>query len=172
MTITKKKTPLTLSHEKIFLVNKKLVAKIKALEKCSTDLSTANKELTFQNHEKHKRAEELSIANKELTFQNKEKHKRAEELSISNTELERAERFEKENSKALSEMMFIISHKIRQPIAHILGFSNLLDNTKNSPNEFDKIVEHMKQSSQSLDELTRELSTFINEHEKKVKAWV
>jgi PAS domain S-box-containing protein len=51
------------------------------------ELSTANKELAFQNDEKGKRADELVIANKELAFQNDEKEKRADELVIANKEL-------------------------------------------------------------------------------------
>src|ERR1035437_6253624 len=64
-----------------------IVARDVAEQKWAAELSTANKELAFQNDEKEKRAAELDIANKELAFQNDEKEKRAAELSIANKEL-------------------------------------------------------------------------------------
>ena len=60
-------------------------------------------------------------------------------------------------------MLFMISHKVRQPIANILGFSNLMDSKKNFQEDLDKIVEYMKQSALSLDTFTKELTTFIYE---------
>ncbi len=64
---------------------------------------------------------------------------------------------------SLEEMLFMISHKVRQPIANILGFSNLMDSKKNFQEDLDKIVEYMKQSALSLDTFTKELTTFIYE---------
>ena len=117
------------------------------------------KKLAFQNEEKEKRAAELVIANKELAFQNEEKEKRAEELLMANAALR----------KALRDMMFMTSHKIRQPIAHILGISNLLDEDLiNSIDEFKKMARYIKDSAKSLDNFTREFTTYIYEEEIKL----
>jgi len=64
---------------------------------------------------------------------------------------------------SLEEMLFMVSHKVRQPVAHILGVSNLLDNKANSQDDLNKIVGYMKQSALSLDTFTTELTTFIYE---------
>jgi len=138
-------------------------------DKLTAELIIANKELAFQNIEKEKRAAELCIANTELAFQNKEKEKRAAELLIANKELQRAEEFQKSNVLALEEMMFMTSHKIRQPIAQILGLSSLIDNVIDSPEELREMISFIKKSAHSLDNLTRELIHFIYEQEAKEK---
>jgi hypothetical protein len=57
--------------------------------------------------------------------------------------------------------MFITSHKVRAPIANILGLSSLLDQYLNSPTKLKEVVTYMKQSATSLDAFTKELTAFI-----------
>ena len=122
----------------------------------------ANRELEFQNQEKEKRAAELIIANRELLFQNNEKEKRSAELILANQELKKAEEYQIEYIKGLEEMMFITSHKVRQPIANILGLSYLLhQQSVNSPDELEESLDYIKQSALSLDAFTKELTEFI-----------
>ncbi len=153
-------------------------------QKRAEELIIANKELAFQNEEKHKRAEELIIANKELVFQNEEKHKRAEELLTANKELDlqykanrkltteltiaynelkKTEEYLRNHIEGLEEMIFMTSHQVRQPIAHILGVSSLLDASANyTPDELKKIVGYVKKSATVLDDFTKELTEFMN----------
>jgi signal transduction histidine kinase len=135
----------------------------------SDELIIANKELAFQNEEKEKRAAELIIANKELAFQNEEKEKRAAELFIANNELKKTEEYLKEYIQGLEEMMFMTSHKVRHPVTNILGLSDLLDQSINSPDELKQLIAYIKQSAQALDTFTRELTTFMSNLEKKGK---
>ena len=58
--------------------------------------------------------------------------------------------------------MFITSHKVRPPIAHILGLSILLSDCGNTQAEMNKMINMMKNSAQSLDSFTRELTAFIH----------
>jgi signal transduction histidine kinase len=59
-------------------------------------------------------------------------------------------------------MMFMTSHKVRQPIANILGLSYLLDNQSiNSPDELKESLDYIKESALSLDTFTKELTQFI-----------
>lgn len=58
-------------------------------------------------------------------------------------------------------MMFMTSHRVRQPIANILGFSSLLEQYINSPTEIRQSVDSIKQSALTLDSFTKELSLFI-----------
>ncbi|WP_291097635.1 histidine kinase dimerization/phospho-acceptor domain-containing protein [Flavobacterium sp. UBA5153] len=169
---------------KLNIVNKELAYQNNEKEKRAAELVIANKELAFQNIEKENRATELVIANKELEYQNKVKEKQAAaliiankklifktqerqiktaELNIANRELKKAEEKQKEYIKGLEEMMFMTSHKVRQPIANILGFSNMLDESISSPEELKLSVDSIKQSALTLDTFTRELTTFMCE---------
>jgi len=171
--------------DELFIANRELIFQNEEKQKRADELIVANRELIFQNEEKQKRADELIIANKELDFQNEEKQKRADELIIANKhldlqyrekielsvkltiayeELKKTEQYLRNHIKGLEEMVFMISHKVRQPVAHILGIANLIDqSTKYSLEEFKKIVGYVKQSALALDQFTKELTAFVNE---------
>lgn len=127
----------------------------------SNELRIGVRALFFQNKENEKRAAELIIAYKELAFQKEEKEKQAAELHISNRDLKETELFLKEHIQGLEEMMFMVSHKVRQPITHIIGISYLLDKSIISVDELKQSVEYIKQSVLSLDSFTKELTTFM-----------
>lgn len=150
------------------IANNTIVFQHKEREKLATELLIANKELVYQNEEKEKRAAELLIANKELAYQNEEKEKRATELLLANRELKKAEEQQKEYIKGLEEMMFMTSHKLRSPIANILGVLHHLDSLTLPP-EAEEMKTFLKQCAQSLDHLTRELTTSIYDQGIKLK---
>lgn len=168
----------------LILVNKELAFQYEEKEKRAAELILANIELAFQNKEKIKRTSELIIANKELVFHNVEKEKRVLELIIANRELAfqkletniresellvanrnlvKLEQKQKEYVEGLEEMMFMTSHQVRQPIANILGFSNVLDQLMNSPEELKQAITYIKEATLKLDLFTRDLSSFICE---------
>jgi len=89
-------------------------------------------------------------------------------LSLDISDRKRSEMEKREHLHKLEEMMFITSHRVRQPVAHILGISNLLDDPENTPKEVQEMLGHIRGSAQALDELTRELIYFI--HDMKIKA--
>ena len=126
----------------------------------SKELRFANNKLAHQYHEKEKRAAELIIANKELAFQNKEKEDRATELITINNDLKKAEMYQKQYIKGLEKMMYLISHRVRQPICQIVGISNLLE-TPNSQEEVKKMIGYVKASAASLDVFTKDLTKMI-----------
>lgn len=131
--------------------------------KRAAELLIANKKLIYENNEKEKRAQELAIANKKLLFENCEKGKRAEELAIANSELVKAEMSQRDYVANLEEMMFIVSHKIRNPVANILGISYFLEDTKDcSSVEFKEMIRNIIESATSLNKFTQELSTCIH----------
>ncbi|MES2329897.1 MAG: hypothetical protein V4539_09860 [Bacteroidota bacterium] len=143
--------------------NKELLFQCGEKEKCAAELIVANNELVFQNEEKEKRAAELVIANKELVFQNEEKEKHAGELRIANSKLEKSEAGLKEYITGLKEMMFVTSHKVRKPVANILGICAQLEGTAISPSELTEWVKQMKQSAVILDAFTKELTSLITD---------
>ena len=89
-------------------------------------------------------------------------------LSMDITEQKKAAQAKEAHINVLEEMIFMISHKVRQPVAHILGFSDVLKNMNLTNEELLKIATYMKQSIHTLDDFTKELTTFI--HEQKLKA--
>nr|WP_315230595.1 hypothetical protein [uncultured Flavobacterium sp.] len=60
-------------------------------------------------------------------------------------------------------MMFILSHKVRLPLINILGLANLLTNVANSNDENLEYIELIKASAKDLDNITKELGSFIYE---------
>jgi signal transduction histidine kinase len=70
--------------------------------------------------------------------------------------------------KALEEMLFQLSHNIRQPIVQILGVSNLINNPTISEGELKELLEYMKNSAKLLDNLTRELTEYMSNEKMKI----
>ncbi|MGL2964264.1 diguanylate cyclase [Flavobacterium sp. RSB2_4_14] len=174
----------------LILANKKLALQNEDKDTRAAELILIFRELAFQNIEKEKRAKELvitnnklaskniqreiqtaelNLANKELLAQNQEKEKRANELILINNELKKAEEYHTEYIKGLEEMMFITSHKIRIPVANILGLTKLLEDTSNSPDEIAQTLNYIKESALSLDDFTTELTHFISNLKHKSK---
>lgn len=71
--------------------------------------------------------------------------------------------------KSLEELLFKTSHEVRQPIAHILGIANLLNQSIHSAKELKKMIGFMQESAQSLDKFTRELTAVLHELTEKNK---
>lgn len=154
-------------QDELVIANKALVFQIAEKEKREAELVIANKELVFQNQEREIRAAELIVANIELAYQNSEKEKRAIELDLAYKELKKTEEYLKEYVKGLEEMMFITSHKVRQPVANILGITNILGDYVNSPAQLKTMVAYLRESATSLDVFIDELTNFIHDLEKK-----
>jgi signal transduction histidine kinase len=153
----------------LIIANNELAFQNEEKEKRAVELIIANREIAFNKLEKNIRESELNIANKKLIFKTQERQIKTTELNIANRDLKRAEEKQKEYIKGLEEMMFMTSHKVRQPIANILGFSNILDQTTSTPDEFKQSVACIKEAAITLDNYTRELTTFICELGKKDK---
>ncbi|WP_224746211.1 hypothetical protein [Mucilaginibacter glaciei] len=153
----------------LLIANKELDFQNKEKEKRAAELIIANAELSYQSEEKSKRAAELVIANKELVFQNQEKEKRANELSIAYDKIKETEGFLKEYIAGLEKMMFMTHHKVRQPVANILGLAHTLEFYLTAPATLKELVSHMQTSAADLDTFTRELTAFIEELERKAK---
>ena len=101
-----------------------------------------------------------------LQLSNEEIQTQAEEIQVINENLEgqvhtRTQELERKN-RALEEYAFINAHKLRSPVASLLGLINLLDKT-----ELDKegrhIVERMADSAYKLDEIVRSITKAIEE---------
>ena len=83
------------------------------------------------------------------------------------TQLKQAEKEKTDYIKSLEEMMFMTSHKVRLPIANIIGISDLLEYDLDK-DEVGKVIHNMKASINALDAFTRELTMFIHNVKKKL----
>lgn len=95
--------------------------------------------------------------------------KGAKEAKIENKEIDDREEFLKEYVHSMEKMMFMMQHRVRQPVANILGMAALIDKYANSPRELKQIAKYMQQSAGDLDEFTLELTNFIGELKQKGK---
>ena len=90
-------------------------------------------------------------------------------LSVDISERKKAELEKAEYIKGLEEVIFMTSHRVRQPISQILGFSNLLDTAHASREELKQICGYMKRAVLALDNFTRELTQVIYQMKKKAE---
>lgn len=75
----------------------------------------------------------------------------------------------KQNIQDLEKIIFSLSHKVRQPVAHILGVATLLDNEMVTKEELKKLVVYMKESALNLDNFTHELTKHVSDAKSKTE---
>jgi signal transduction histidine kinase len=106
----------------------------------------------------------LQESNEEIQAQNEQIISQAEEIRVINENLEklvqeRTSELEKKN-KALEEYAFINAHKLRSPVASILGLINLLNKASLS-DEAKSIMSHLEDSTSKLDEIVSSITKAI-----------
>lgn len=84
-------------------------------------------------------------------------------LSMDISERKKAEQDREQHIEEIEQLLFKISHEVRQPVCHIIGVSNMLDNSLITPEEFQKVVSYMKKSAVLLDTYTQELTDFVSD---------
>ena len=90
-------------------------------------------------------------------------------LSNDISERKKSEREKIDYTKALEDVIFMTSHNLRQPVTHIQGLVNLLRNYRDKPEELDKIIDYLQESSIALDTYTREITGYVHAMEIKAK---
>ncbi|MGF7081056.1 hypothetical protein [Mucilaginibacter sp. UYCu711] len=129
----------------------------------------AKVEFVFQNQRKDDPADDVLALNALATAATQTKQQLKQLIGNNDNENEKREQFLKEYVHGLEAMMFMTHHKVRQPVANILGMANLIEKHANSPDELKKIADYMKQSALDLDMFTRELTKFVSDLEQKGK---
>ena len=110
------------------------------------------------------RTREIQLKTEEIQAQNEEIMAQAEEIQGINENLEmlvkeRTAELEKKN-QALEEYAFINAHKLRGPVASILGLLNLL--AKASPEDDTRVIrDHLQHSANKLDDVVRSITKAI-----------
>ncbi|OYU96106.1 MAG: hypothetical protein CFE21_06760 [Bacteroidetes bacterium B1(2017)] len=67
-----------------------------------------------------------------------------------------------ETTKRINEYSFLTSHKLRHPIANMLGLVNLLDTNNLANPENLMLIDYLKQASYQLNEVVHELNNSLN----------
>jgi ligand-binding sensor domain-containing protein len=116
------------------------------------------------------RTREIQRQNDEIQAQNEEISTQAEEIKGINENLEtlvldRTAELERKN-KALEEYAFINAHKLRSPVASILGLAHLMSKTNLDP-EGKEINERLQQAVDELDDVVRSITRVIESGDRK-----
>jgi len=140
--------------------------KNKEIQKQHLKLSEQNDELTALNEEIRSQQEEVMAQRDSLAEKNIEIEKINRKMAEVNESLEqivdKRTKVLKEQNQKLSEYAFINAHKLRAPLARVMGLVNLLLN-KPEPKEEPVILNHLKQSSEDLDSVVRSIRDTIHE---------
>jgi ligand-binding sensor domain-containing protein len=117
------------------------------------------------------RTREIQLQNEEIQVQNEEISAQSEEILRINENLEemvqeRTRELERKN-KALEEYAFINAHKLRSPVATILGLINLISKTR-LDNEGIEINRRLQDTADELDEVVRAITKAIERGDKKI----
>jgi signal transduction histidine kinase len=79
---------------------------------------------------------------------------------------------DRQHLEALREILFITSHRVRKPLANIMGLSDLInaDNTILTLEDLKKRCHYLSFSANELDEIIKELNDFIEQSEREEPA--
>lgn len=126
----------------------------------SDSLLFANKTIALLRTENKKLSLALSEANELLALCDLEIIKNTATI-FSNTEsIKKAKDNQEQHVIGLEKMMFITSHRVRKPLANIMGITTQLDSS-NLSRKVRQLIGYLKQSAVSLDVVTRELTSMI-----------
>jgi signal transduction histidine kinase len=102
----------------------------------------------------------LQASNEEIQAQDEEMKRINENLEV--MVHERTKELERKNA-ALEEYAFINAHKLRSPVASILGLTNLIRNIEviQSDKEAKTVCDHLEESSRKLDSIVRSITIAI-----------
>lgn len=154
------------SYRRIQRSNQLLAEKNRQIQQQHLKLTEQNDELTALNEEIRSQQEEVMAQRDSLAEKNIEIEKINQQMAQVNENLEHLvdQRTEvlKEQNKKLSEYAFINAHKLRAPLARIMGLVNLLRSGVDAKEQPD-ILSHLSKSSGDLDNVVRDISNTLHQ---------
>lgn len=109
----------------------------------------------------------IQLQNEEIRSQSEELHSLNEQLAMINDNLEqkvhnRTQQLEKQNSQ-LTEYAFYNSHKLRGPLASILGLIQLFEGGHINKEEFMDVFTKLKSAAHDMDRVVSEINKILEE---------
>ena len=109
----------------------------------------------------------LVLQNQEILTQNEEITQQREELQSINNSLDqlvqnRTKHIESQNQQLL-EYAFFNAHKVRGPLARILGLSQLIQSSENDE-DFEFMIQKIKENAHEMDAVISEINILLNKH--------
>jgi tetratricopeptide (TPR) repeat protein len=115
-------------------------------------LKARNSEISAQQSELVEKNQQIELVNKKMASINE---------TLEQMVRERTKVLEEQNQK-LSDYAFFTAHKLRAPLARVMGLVNLL-RSKINTDERPVILDHLKSSSEELDGVVRSISNTLHE---------
>lgn len=147
-------------------LNREMTEKNEEINRQRTELITRHNEVLTLNEEIQSQQDEVIAQRDALLEHNKRIEALHEMLRNANENLEKAvaERTMelKMQNKKLEEYAFLNAHKLRAPVANILGLINVLE-LKHLEDERSQLLDHLKKSSWELDQVIRSIGKTIRE---------
>lgn len=139
--------------------NLEIIKQKKEIVEQNDELIALNEEIRAQQDEVIAQRDALSEKNHEILVMNirmMEANENLEKLVAERTSV-----LEEQNQR-LSDYAFHNAHKLRAPLASILGLVNLMHKNP-STDDFDILLEHLKKSSDDLDRVVRSINKTLQE---------
>lgn len=155
------------SYKRIKLKNRELIEKNSEVDHQRHQIKNQHDELIALNEELRSQQEKVTDQRDALAEKNREIETISNQIADDNEKLEqlvaqRTETLENQNAK-LSSYAFLNAHKLRAPLARIMGLVNLLQ-MKTEEKEKPVIIRHLANSSDELNEVVTSINlTFQNE---------
>jgi signal transduction histidine kinase len=141
---------------------KALSAMQSELQENSRKVDELNKELMTFNREIREKNEELRASEEELTASGEQLKRINENL---NQLVEERTRVLYNQNHALLQHAFVNAHKVRGPLARILGLVNLIGHEIKLNGNGKELLEHLDQSATELDDILKEVRTNLERAE-------
>ncbi len=147
-------------------LNRELAAKNNEIDRQRSELSRQHDELLALNEEIRAHQDEVILQRDVLALKNEKienLHNKVLEVNQNLEKLvaERTASLQAQNTK-MEEYAFINAHKLRAPVASIMGLINLLD-MEHLEKERNQILTHLRKSSEELDSVIRSISATLQQ---------
>jgi tetratricopeptide (TPR) repeat protein len=124
-------------------------------KKANQQLRTLNVRISEQKEELLQQSEELNTLNEALYKLNN---------NLEESVKERTAELEEKNA-SLAEYAFFNAHKLRAPVATILGLISLIENEKVTHEERMELIASLRDSTKDLDDVTRQIQRILEKEE-------
>ena len=128
----------------------------------------ANRTISMLTIENERLRDDLAEAQQDVGEGNLENEARKGLQDKNTQKFIRQQKLHEKHMKGLEKIMFVISHKVRQPVSNIMGITTQLEDSVEHSHSH-SLLGYLKQSVFSLDVVTRELTAIIAVLRRKVQ---